>query len=261
MRSYIPYFVKFVLILARACLFAGLFFACVIFGRYVTTFGLHFADYMFVCVLLTQCILLVTKVESPKELAIIMIYHVIWFAMEAFKVWVWSREYQDTWFFTALNVPLFSGFMYSAVGSFLFQWYKLLRLRFSHFPSFVHIIPIAILIYINFFTHHYLPDIRYILIVAICLVARRTVAHIIINKKHFSMPVLLWLFFCWFFLRVAENIATYLQVRVYPNQLWGRALVSFHKIIAWFLLFIVSTVIVLYAIYKWYGKDAIVYKE
>lgn len=246
MKLYITEFFRFIFKLARACLFAIIFFACLYFGKYITTFGLHLYDFLFVCVIITQIILLATKIETRDEIKIILIYHLLGFVMELFKTHpsVGSREYPDPWFFTIGWVPLYSGFMYSAVGSFIFQWREQLKLRFTNFPPFYYTIPIATLIYINFFTHHFIRDLRYILVVAIMLVSYKTSVYFTINKLTWRMPVLLWLTLVWFFMWVAENLATFWWARVYPHQDTWRTFVSRRGVLSWFLLFIVSFVIV-----------------
>jgi len=242
MKFIIDLFLK----LSRACLFAGIFFLCAIFGRYVTTFGINYADYMFLCVILTQIILLLTKIETIWEVKIILIYHIVWLVMELFKTnpSIWSRQYSDLWFFSIMTVPLYSGFMYSAVWSFIFQARDLLKLRFINFPKFRFTIPIAVAIYINFFTHHFIYDFRYIIFFLIILVAYNIFAVIEIDSKDRKIHVLFGLLLTWFFIRIAENISTFIGIRKYPNQQFERELVSLQKIFSWFLLFIISFVIV-----------------
>ena len=62
------------------------------------------------------------------------------------------------------NVPLFSGFMYAAVGSYICQAFRRLDLRVDRFP-WVPAVLLAVAAYANFFTHHYLPDVRWVLAV------------------------------------------------------------------------------------------------
>lgn len=238
--------VTFVLTLARASLFGFLFFVAMFWGKWVTTFGLSLYDFLFLAVIGIQIVLLWTKIETIAELKIILIYHVLGFVMELFKTHpaIGSRSYPGSWFFMISTVPLFSGFMYSAIGSFIFQARHLLDLKFTNYPRFWQTVVIAVLIYINFFTHHFLPDIRYILLLAIVAITRKTKVHFRFKKTRRSMHVLVWLLLTWWAIRVAENIATYYAVRLYPEQHAGRHLVSPQKIIAWFLLFIVSFVVV-----------------
>lgn len=234
--------------LARASLFAGIFFASLIFGKYVTTFGLHINDFLFICVILTQIILLLTKVETRAEVKVICVYHVLGLVMELFKTSpaIGAWQYPDPGLLTLRTVPLYSGFMYAAIGSFIFQARRLLELRFRNFPPFYLMIPVAVLIYINFFAHHWVRDIRYILLFVVILIARRTYAIIRLYTKTIQVHVLVGLFLCGFSIRIAENIGTFFGAWIYPDQLQGWHIVSIHKVLAWFLLFIVSFVIVSY---------------
>lgn len=212
----------------------------------MTTFGFPLYDFMFVCVICIQVVLIYTKRESRDEFAVIMIFHLVWFGMEVFKTHpeIGSRAYPGEWFFKLRGVPLFGGFMYSAVGSFLFQAWDRLQVQFRRFPPFRSIIYIAILIYINFFSHHFLPDVRYILFGLTAIVAWYSQIYYTVDGERYSMSVLLWLFGAWVALWFAENLATFWWAWVYPNQQVGRDIVSFSKIWSWLLLFIVSIVIV-----------------
>ena len=69
------------------------------------------------------------------------------------------------------GVPLFSGFMYAAVGSYLCQAWRTFDLRVSHYPP-VATTVIAVLVYANFLTHHYVWDLRVPLALAMLVVLR-----------------------------------------------------------------------------------------
>ncbi len=244
--------------LVKSSLFGILFFLCFGFGKYITSFGLMLADFMFISVIVIQIILIATRYESWKECRIILIYHFLGFVMEAFKTHpsIWSWHYQYMGFFTILNVPLYSGFMYSAIGSFLFQAMHRLRLQFEHFPKFSIALLIVSLIYINFFTHHFIYDIRYFLLIIIIAITYKTYTYFMLNGEKYRMHTLLNLFLAASCIWIAENIATFLGVWLYPNQEWGWSPVSIHKILSRFLLFILSAVIVSY-----FMRDTIYYKR
>jgi uncharacterized membrane protein YoaT (DUF817 family) len=65
-----------------------------------------------------------------------------------------------------------------------------------------------------------------------------------VNKRVHQMPVLLGFFLVSLFIWFAENIGTYNKTWVYPNQAHEWHMVSASKITAWFLLMIVSTILV-----------------
>ena len=234
--------------LVKSSLFWIFFFLSFAFWKYVTSFWLMLGDFMFISVVFIQIILITTQYESWKECKIILLYHLLGFVMEAFKTHpaIWSWHYQYMGFFTVLSVPLYSGFMYSAVGSFLFQAMHRLKLQFENFPQFSIAIPLVILIYLNFFTHHFLPDIRYLLLLVIVAVTYRTYTYFEVKGKRYRMYTLFNLLLAASCIWIAENVATFLWVWLYPNQDAGRSLVSIHKILSRFLLFILSAVIVSY---------------
>src|SRR5262249_48440441 len=138
------------------------------------------------------------------------------------------------------TVPLYSGFMYSAVGSYINQAWKIFRLRYEHFPDLGVLGLLSLLIYLNFFTHHFAPDIRWWLIGAIFIVFARANVLFTPAKYPRKMPLSLAFLCIGFFVWVAENISTFFGAWKYPDQMHHWHPVSMHKISCWFLLVIVS---------------------
>jgi uncharacterized membrane protein YoaT (DUF817 family) len=58
------------------------------------------------------------------------------------------------------------------------------------------------------------------------------------------MPLLLGFFLVALFIWFAENIATFSNAWLYPDQKDGWSMVSPHKLVAWYLLMIISFVLV-----------------
>jgi len=143
---------------ARACLFAGLFFASVFLMPQAGIFGIPRYDALLVIALAIQAWMLWSKLESVDEVKAICIFHAIGFVLEAFKtsgnIQAWS--YPDFAYTKVLNVPLFSGFMYAAVGSYIIQAWRLFNLRIHHYPPYWLATLAACGIYANFFTHHFI---------------------------------------------------------------------------------------------------------
>ena len=69
-----------------------------------------------------------------------------------------------------MHVPLFAGFMYSAVGSYIARVWRILEFRYDRYPKKIYTILIAIAIYVNFFTHHFIWDFRYIILAVILII-------------------------------------------------------------------------------------------
>ena len=148
---------------ARACLFAGLFFLAVFTVPRAGMLGLPRYDVLLLIALAIQAWMLWTKLESRDELKAITLFHVIGFGLEVFKTSdaIRSWSYPDFAYTKVLGVPLFSGFMYAAVGSYIIQSWRLFDLRIRHHPPYWMAALVAIAIYANFFSHHYMPDLRW----------------------------------------------------------------------------------------------------
>src|SRR5947207_5391660 len=71
-----------------------------------------------------------------------------------------SFSYQPTK--TALRRPLESA-MYASIGSYLARITRIFDLRYSRYPDRRLAAVLSVLNYVNFFSHHYLPDIRVLL--------------------------------------------------------------------------------------------------
>lgn len=141
-------------------------------------------------------------------------------------------------------MPLFSGFMYAAVGSYIIQAWRLFELRVRHHPPYWMAWLIALAIYANFFTHRYIGDFRwYIVACALGLYARTTVSYIPLHRKR-SMPLLLSFVLIGFFIWLAEIISTFFGVWRYPNQVGAWATVHIGKWSSWSLLVIMTFTIV-----------------
>jgi len=58
------------------------------------------------------------------------------------------------------------------------------------------------------------------------------------------MPLMLGLFLVALFIWLAENVATYANIWIYPNQTSGWEMVSVAKLSSWFLLMLISFVLI-----------------
>ena len=83
-------------------------------------FGFFRYDYLLFYAVLIQVGLLYLKLESWAEAKVIALFHVMAMVMEIFLTHpqIASWQYPHPAVFKILTVPLFAGFMYSAVGSF-----------------------------------------------------------------------------------------------------------------------------------------------
>ena len=72
-----------------------------------------------------------------------------------------SWSYPEEGYFKVFGVPLYSGFMYASVASYLCQAWRRLKVELFRWPPFWAVVPLAAAIYLNFFTHHFWIDIRW----------------------------------------------------------------------------------------------------
>ena len=207
---------------------------------------LHRYDFIFLAAILFQVLLIAFKFETLKEAKVIIIFHAVATVMELFKTHdaIGSWTYPEEYFFGIGNVPLFTGFMYSAVGSYLARVWRIFDFKFTHYPKKIYSIILVIAIYGNFFSHHFIYDFRWILLGLTIFLFWKTQVHFKIIKTHRKMPLLIGWFLVALFIWFAENIATFANIWVYPNQAKVWEMVPPAKLSSWYLLMMLSFVLV-----------------
>lgn len=231
---------------ARACLFVGLFFAAVFLVPRPGLLGLPRYDVLLVLALAIQAWMVRARLETLDELKAISVFHLVGFALEVFKTsgGIRSWTYPDFAYTKLFGVPLFAGFMYAAVGSYIIQAWRLLDLRVEHHPPHWMAALVAAAIYANFFTHHYIGDYRwYLAACALGLYARASVVFRPLDRER-RMPLLLSFVLIGFFIWLAENISTFFGVWKYPDQLGAWSAVHVGKWSSWSLLVVMTFTIV-----------------
>lgn len=231
---------------AWACLFGGVLLALVLLTKLYWPPHAWLAryDFLFLAAVTIQILLLILRMETVREAKIILLFHVIGTFMELFKTSVGSWVYPENNFLRVGHVPLFSGFMYASVGSFLARVTRILDMRYTRFPGKKITVFLAILIYANFFTHHFIPDIRIPLFVFVAIAFGPTWVYYRPFRKFRRMPLLLGFALVALFIWAAENIGTFANIWVYPHQQHGWQHVHFAKLGSWFLLMIISFILI-----------------
>jgi uncharacterized membrane protein YoaT (DUF817 family) len=229
-----------------ACLFGGIAVALMIATHrfYPATAPLPRYDFLFLCMIAVQAALLAGKLETWEEAKVILLYHLVGTLMEIFKTKVGSWIYPESNFFRIGGVPLFSGFMYSCIGSYLCRVWRLFDFRFTHHPRRAYLIALSLAIYANFFTDHYGFDLRLLLFALAALLFARTTIHFKVWHADRSMPLMLGFVLVSLFIWLSENIGTYTKTWLYPSQQHGWSMVSLSKLGSWFLLLIISYTLV-----------------
>ena len=231
---------------ARACIFVVLFFATLAISTKLPLGPLPRYDFILLMAIAIQLAMLVLKLETLDELKTIMVFHVLGFALEVFKTnpAIGSWSYPEFAYAKLFGVPLYSGFMYSAIASYIAQAWRILDLKLTGYPSYRASIPLCVAIYLNFFTHHYLPDCRWVLTLVTIFIFRHTRVHFRPIAIHRQMPLLASFGLIGFFIWLGENIGSFFRAWQYPNQAHGWAMVHWGKISSWSLLVILSIILI-----------------
>jgi uncharacterized membrane protein YoaT (DUF817 family) len=239
-------FVRFGLKQGWACLFGGAMVGLLIATSLWYPRGAALAryDFLFLAALAIQTAMLAFRLETFEEAKVILIFHIVGTVMEVFKTAVGSWIYPEAAFFRIGGVPLFSGFMYASIGSYIARSWRLFDFRFVRHPPLWTLFAASAGIYANFYLHHYFADIRLLLFVVLAILCGRTWLYYKIHRRHRSMPLLLGLSLVAVFIWIAENFGTLTRTWIYPNQLNGWAMVPLGKLGSWFLLMMISYVMV-----------------
>lgn len=237
--------VMFVLKQGWACLFGGLLLAAILISRAIwqPDWPLMRYDALFLFAVAVQAVFLWKGLETWEEARVILLFHLTGTAMEWFKVSAGSWAYPEPGVLKFMGVPLFSGFMYASVGSYMARVIRIFDMRFAPYPPFWVTVALAGAIYANFIAHHFLPDLRLGLFLATVLIFGRTRIWFRISDHDHWMPLPVAAFLSSLALWVAENVGTATGTWLYSGQSpdhW----VSFSKLGSWYLLLYVAFVTV-----------------
>ena len=235
----------FILKQGWACLFGGLLLAAIISTKLLwqSDWPLHRYDALFLFAVAIQAIFLCNGLETWEEARVILLFHLTGTAMEWFKVGAGSWAYPEAGIFKLMGVPLFSGFMYAAVGSYIARVIRIFDMRFSPYPPLWTTCLLAGAIYTNFFAHHFLPDFRAPLFVATAAIFGRTRIWFRSRNRDWWMPLPMAALLASLALWLAENVGTLTGTWLYAGQTPDR-MVSFGKLGSWYLLLYVAFVTV-----------------
>ena len=231
---------------AWACLFGGLMLALLIatwmfwpanapLGRY---------DFVTLMAIAIQIVLLATGLETRREAAVIVLFHVTGTLMELFKTATGSWIYPGASILHVGGVPLFTGFMYASVGSYIARAWRLFDFRFTRHPPWRTTALLALAIYLNFFSDHYGHDFRIAIFLLVAWAFGPTWIHYRVRFRHRRMPLLLGFALVAMFIWFAENLGTSTRAWYYPAQRHAWHFVPPGKIGSWLLLMIISYVMV-----------------
>src|SRR5690606_21640053 len=131
-----------------ACLFGGLMLALLMATHlfYPDDAPLARYDFLTLAALAIQIAMLWLRLETLDEAKTILAFHVVGTVMEIFKTAAGSWIYPEEAMLRIGGVPLFSGFMYAAVGSYLARVWRIFDMRFEPFPRMAWAQVLAVLI-------------------------------------------------------------------------------------------------------------------
>lgn len=245
-RAWIYEFLLFGFKQGWACLFGALMLALLLGTHLFYPAGAALAryDFLTLAALAIQLGMLALRLETLDEAKVILAFHVVGTVMELFKTHYGSWTYPEPNLLRIGGVPLFSGFMYAAVGSYIARVWRIFEFRFSHYPNRAATMLLGLAIYVNFFAHHMLPDIRIVLFAAMALLFWRTKVWFRVWRADRWMPLLVGFGLVALFIWFAENLATFSRAWIYPSQQAGWHIVSPAKLGAWYLLMYISFILV-----------------
>lgn len=225
---------------ASACLFGASILALLIVTSAVwqPDWAVARYDFLVVAAVAIQVLFLATRLETLNEARVILFFHVTGMVMEIFKVSAGSWTYPEPGILKVGDVPLFTGFMYASVGSYFSRSLRLFQARLDGYPTEWLTWLLAASIYVNFYTHHFLWDARYVLMAATLILFGRTMIAGRIAERRFRLPLVGLVLFATFLLFVAENVGTHTGTWTY-----GRGTrVALAKAGSWYLLLYVAFV-------------------
>ncbi|SFA95611.1 Uncharacterized membrane protein YoaT, DUF817 family [Lentibacillus halodurans] len=227
-----------------SCLFPVMIFLTLAISKMIEVPIIKRYDFILIICLAVQILLVVFKIETMDEVKVIFVFHLIGLALELYKVHMGSWAYPEEAVTKVFGVPLYSGFMYASVASYMCQAWRRLELRLVNWPSTWLVLLLSAVIYFNFYTHHFIYDFRWILGGLVLVVFYKTFVYFTVNQKTHAMPLSLSFVLIGFFIWVAENIATFFGAWQYPNQQQQWEIVHVGKISSWLLLVMISFMIV-----------------
>ena len=183
-------------------------------------YGFFRYDYLLFYALSIQVCLIYLKLESWAEAKVIALFHIMAMGMEIFLTHpaIASWQYPQPAVFKLLTVPLFAGFMYSAVGSFFARSLRLYKVSFENLPRFANMLCLAVLSYLNFMTKFFIPDYRLVLFAWSIIIFWKTKLYFQLSDSRFKVPMLPILLLLAFLIWIAENISTFYKIWLYPSQ-------------------------------------------
>ncbi|HJN74298.1 MAG TPA: DUF817 family protein [Myxococcota bacterium] len=216
----------------HASLFPGFVLCALAVSRFVEIPGVARYDMLLLAMLGMQVLLVATRVETLAEAGWIAIFHLMGVALEIWKVSHGGWAYPEPGLAKVLGVPLFAGFMYASIGSFVLSLSRHVRVDLPRGS-----LLFAGLCYLNFWTNVWIWDLKPVLALAgLALFWRTRVGRVPILLAFPALGVAIWM---------AENWGTLFGSWEYPRQAHGWTPVPPDKLLSWTVLGAVAVILVL----------------
>ena len=120
-------FLMFGLKEAWACVFGGAMLALIFLSHLFWPADAPVSRYdaLVIGAVLIQAAMLLFRLEDLREFAAILLFHAVGTGMELFKTATGSWSYPEHSLLRIAGVPLFSGFMYASVGSYIARMWRI----------------------------------------------------------------------------------------------------------------------------------------
>ena len=130
-------FIRFGIKQGWACLFGGLMLALLLATHrwYPNDAPLSRYDFLTSAAIVIQIGMLLTGLETWEEAKVMLLFHLAGTLMEVFKTAIGSWTYPEPSLLHLYGVPLFTGFMYASVGSYIARVWRAFDFRFIDHPS------------------------------------------------------------------------------------------------------------------------------
>lgn len=190
MNKLIRNFITFGIQQALACIFPAMVFTLLGISHLMPVWLPRY-DFILMGCLIVQYAMYRTGIETADEVRVICLFHLLGLMMELFKVHIGSWSYPEFAYTKIGGVPLYSGFMYASVASYLCQAWRRLDIEIINWPLHTTVRICGALIYLNFFSNHFIPDLRWAIGLLILYFFCRTMVYFRLNDTVYRMPLIL----------------------------------------------------------------------
>lgn len=244
LNTWTRHFFLFVRTLLQAAAFPLAIFVLLALTRSdsIPRFGLQRYDLLLIGCVGVQGFLLILRQETLRDLAATGTFHALGLAFEMYKVTMGAWSYPEPAVAKVLDVPLYSGFLYASVGSFLIHASRRFRADWQRLPRARWTILLAVAVYLSFFLPPAVINLRWVAVGSLTLVLFSSRLWFVNTGRRRWLPLPVLLLFLGHGLWGAENLATFLGAWLYPTQSGGWRPVELSKVGAWFLLSFVAIV-------------------